>query len=174
MIGKVIARPEPQQFARVDEVKRSVGQDPLEGDDRLWILGASLVVEMEPGGWLTVPEGFVTDGASIPGLAQALTGWKPWDEPQRWAAIFHDWAYCLNGSDAVAGRRCGKPYADQAFRAILRSEGASALRSEAMYLAVHLFGGSAYEADQEHGPDIWPGNGFVWSGRIAHEREGGS
>jgi hypothetical protein len=92
----------------------------------------------------------------VPYLAQVLTGWKPWDEPQRWGAIVHDYAYCMNGSDAAAGRRCGKPYADQAFRAVLRAAGAGWVRAETMYRAVNLFGGHAYETDQLTGPTVRP------------------
>jgi hypothetical protein len=149
----------PETFDRVDRVKESVGQEPRPGDDRLWILGGPLVVEIEAAPLMparyVVPTGFTTDGASVPRLAQRLTGWRPWDEPQRWGAIVHDWLYCANGSPEVGGLRCGKPYADRAFRAVLSAAGASALRAEVMFLAVHLFGGPAYSADQAHGPEIW-------------------
>lgn len=151
---------EPVTFARVDQVKRAVGQPVLEGDDRLWILGGPLVVSLTPGGPVTVPKGFVTDGASIPGFAQALTGWHPWDEPQRWGAIVHDWLYCCAGVD--------KAFADEAFRALLRSAGADAFRTEVMYLAVRLFGGHAYAQDQQYGPDIWADPTSARRGAAAH------
>lgn len=136
----------PHHFDRVDRVKEVVGQRVLPGDSRLWILGEAMAVDVD-GAIEIVPRGFTTDGASVPYLAQLLTGWRPWDEPQRWGAILHDWLYCRRG--------VAKGYADQAFRATLSAEGASALRAQTMYLAVHLFGGPAYRSDQALGPMIY-------------------
>jgi hypothetical protein len=157
-------------FARVDEVKAAAatrGYDPepvLKGDDRLWILGQPFEISVTHLGAVntyTVPAGFVTDGASVPYLAQVLTGWRPWDEPHRWGAIVHDWLYCCNGrlTDAAEGYRgplprCGKPYADLAFRATLKAVGTTRLRAAAMYWAVRLFGGHAYAIDQKTGPTV--------------------
>jgi hypothetical protein len=148
----------PETFDRVDRVKELIGEPVLVGDDRLWILGGPLTFEITAAPGIpdryVVPRGFVTDGASVPELAQLLTGWTPWDEPQRWGAIAHDWLYSCNGSVETFGIRCGKAYADQAFRAVLREVGATVFRAETMYLAVHLFGGHAYRTDQATGPTI--------------------
>lgn len=148
----------PETFDRVDRVKEVVGEQVLAGDDRLWILGGPLSFEIPHEFWepvrYVVPRGFVTDGASVPYLAQVLTGWKPWDEPHRWGAIAHDWLYCMNGAEEFSFLRCGKPYADQVFRAVLRAAGATVFRAETMYRAVQLFGGPAYQADQATGPTI--------------------
>lgn len=145
-------------FDRVDRVKAAVGDVPLKGDDRLWILGQDFEVHLsyDLAGvgafhYVTVPRGFVTDGASVPYLAQLITGWRPWDEPHRWGAIVHDWLYCQNGG---AHLQAPKAWADRAFRATLLAAGASTFRAETMYRAVRYFGGSAYRIDQKTGPTI--------------------
>ena len=51
---------------------------------------------------LFVPEGFITDFASIPWLVQALPGFKV-NGASRFAAGVHDWLYCNNG---VVGVHC--------------------------------------------------------------------
>lgn len=136
----------PATFDRVDLVKQAVGRLVLPGDDRLWILGDELVIRVNAME-VTVPRGFVTDGASIPRLGQLLTGWGPWDEPQRLPAIVHDWLYCQ--------RDTARTYADRAFRALLASEDAGWFRRTVMYWAVVLGGGSAYRIDQRQGPMIY-------------------
>lgn len=139
----------PTTFDRVDRVKRVVGEPVLVGDDRLWILGETMEIFVntpEAHTVITIPAGFVTDGASVPYLAQVLTGWKPWDEPQRWAAIAHDWLYC--------DPKCFKSTADRIFRAVLVAEGSSRFRAWIMYLAVKFFGGQAYREDQRIGPTV--------------------
>jgi hypothetical protein len=145
----ITARPTDQEFARVDVVKQAAGQVVLEGDDRSWILGAPLVVDVGDGEVITVPIGFTTDGASIPNLAQTLTGWKPFEGPQRWAGIVHDWLYYQDGYD--------RKRADEIFRDILRAEGASGFRTSAMYWAVRLFSAVAYRKNQERDVEdrIW-------------------
>ena len=53
----------PARFDRVDRVKAVVGQPVLPGDDRFWILGDPLVVQVDGGERIEVPVGFTTDGA---------------------------------------------------------------------------------------------------------------
>jgi Protein of unknown function (DUF1353) len=79
----------PGRFDRVDRVKQTVGPPVLPGDDRFWILGDPLIIEVDDER-IEVPVGFTTDGASVPGWAQRLTGWKPWTDPPRWASVAHD------------------------------------------------------------------------------------
>ena len=136
----ITSRPSDDQFARVDLVKQAVGGQVEPGDDGFWILGQQLVVEVDDGETITVPVGFTTDGASIPEWVQTLTRWKPFEGPQRWAGIVHDWLYYQDGY--------GQYRADQIFRAILVSEGAGWFRTRAMYRAVRLFGRTAYERNQ--------------------------
>lgn len=136
----------PSTFDSVARVKEAVGEPVLWGDDALWILGQDMVFTVD-GKDRRVPAGFTTDGASIPPFAQVLTGWAPWEEPQRWGAIAHDYLYCVPG--------VAKSYADHVFRALLRSEGAGWYRRSVMFWAVSWFGGHAYRIDQAQGPLIY-------------------
>jgi len=138
----------PSTFDRVDRVKELAGQTVCSGDDRLWILGDRLVAVVGDGpDRIEVPKGFTTDGASVPRLAQIATGWGRWEDPQRWAAIVHDWSYCARGVP--------KSYSDHVFRDLLRAEGASRFKTESMYGAVTVGGWLAYRIDQRQGPSIW-------------------
>lgn len=142
----------PETFDRVDRIKQALldaGEeaDPIRsGDDRLWILGSPLIVEVDDHEH-EVATGFTTDGASIPRWGQLLTGWEPWEPPQRWAAIVHDWLYCWRGAS--------REYSDLVFREVLRSEGANWWQREIMYFAVRVGGRSAYTVDQGLGPIIY-------------------
>jgi hypothetical protein len=137
----------PDRFDRVDRVKEATGQEVLPGDDRFWILGDPLVVVVDGTERIEMVTGFTTDGASVPDWAQALTGWGPWESPQRWAGITHDWLYSTRG--------VSKAHADAVLRAVLRAEGAGSFKAEVMFLAVVVGGWGAYRADQEHGPHIF-------------------
>jgi Protein of unknown function (DUF1353) len=143
LTAKIIAR--PGRFDRVDRVKAVVGEQILSGDDQFWILGEPLVVQIGDER-IEIPTGFTTDGASVPDWAQRITRWKPWEDPQRWAGIVHDWLYSQPG--------VSKRYADDVFRAVLASEGAGWLRRKLMYAAVVIGGGPAYRSDQVRGPRI--------------------
>jgi hypothetical protein len=144
LTAKVISKPE--RFDRVDRVKAAVGQEILPGDDRFWILGDPLVVQVGDE-QIVIPTGFTTDGASVPGWAERITMWKPWGDPQRWAGIVHDWLYSQRG--------VSKARADEIFRAVLVSEGAGWLRRKLMYAAVVVGGGPAYRSNQARGPRIF-------------------
>lgn len=139
-------------FARVDDVKRAVGEIPYPDDSRWWILGQPITVRVDDDGTVTtveIPKGFTTDGASIPWYAQLVTRWYPWDEPQRWAAIVHDWLYHQH----IGHERA---WCDRVFLAVLDNEGASWLRATLMFVAVRVFAGSAWRFDQTHPPEIHP------------------
>jgi hypothetical protein len=144
LTAKIIAKPE--RFDRVDRVKAVVGDEVLPGDDRFWILGEPLVAQADDGR-IDIPTGFTTDGASVPRWAQRITDWAPWDDPQRWAGIVHDWLYSQPGVT--------KRHADNVFRALLASEGAGWLKRKLMYAAVVIGGGHAYRGNQTRGPRIF-------------------
>lgn len=136
----------PTHFDRVDRVKVAVGDAVLSGDDRFWILGEPLVLlagEEE----ISIPTGFTTDGASVPGWAQRITSWQPWEDPQRWAGIVHDWLYCQPG--------VGRSYADNVFRAVLAAEGAGWIKRKLMFVAVVIGGSKAYRSNQARGPRVF-------------------
>ena len=109
----------PARFDRVDRAKRAVGQQVLAGDDRFGILGDPLIVQVGDER-IEVPVVFTTDGASVPGWPSGSPGWDAWSDPQRWAGVAHDWLYSQPG--------VSKSYADQVFRALLASQGASAVK----------------------------------------------
>ena len=132
----------PARFDRVDRVKEAVGQPILPGDDRFWILGDPLIVQVGEER-IEVPVGFTTDGASVPGWAQRLTGWDPWTDPQRWAGVVHDWLYSQPG--------VSKFHADNVFRALLASQGATDVKRDLMYAAVVAGGWLAYRHNQGRG-----------------------
>lgn len=83
---------------------------------------------------VTVPDGFRSDLASVP--AWLLWLFPPNGKHQR-AALFHDAAYRL--------QYCDREVADAIFRAIMRRDRVTAWRRQAIYLAVRLFGGLAWE-----------------------------
>ena len=140
--------PKPR-YARVDLVKQAVGQTVLADDHRFWILGDPLVVTVSDGTRVEVEVGFTTDGASVPEWAQRITAWKPWDEPQRWAGIVHDWLYCQQGTS--------KAFGDKVFHGVLMSEKAGWFKTKIMYAAVVVGGADAYHRNQANGLEgrIW-------------------
>ena len=136
----------PGRFDRVDRVKAVVGEEILDGDDRFWILGEPLFAEVDDD-VIEVVVGFTTDGASVPRWAQRVTRWKPWEDPQRWAGIVHDWMYSTRGVE--------KRHADRVFHAVLVSERAGWLKRKLMFAAVVIGGGPASAANQQRGPRIF-------------------
>jgi hypothetical protein len=137
----------PDTFDRVDRVKASFGEPVLSGDDRFWILGSPLIVLVDSTDRIEIPTGFTTDGASVPGWAQAITGWKPWQDPQRWAGIVHDFLYSKPG---MTKRR-----ADDIFRSVLLTEDSGQFKAFVMYWGVWVGGRRAYRGNQTRGPRIY-------------------
>ena len=82
---------------------------------------------------LIVPDGFVTDFASVPRIPFAywLTGGKA-----KKAAVVHDWLYTRG---AFARRWC-----DEAFCAIARATGVSGWRRGLMWLGIRIGGARHY------------------------------
>ena len=81
---------------------------------------------------ITIPEGFIFDGATIPKLAWLIIG-PPFEPDFILAACIHDW-YCKNAltyNDRVIG--------DAVFFKILANEGVPYWRRASMYLAVRLY-----------------------------------
>jgi len=104
---------------------------------------------------ITVPKGFVCDGASVPRLVWTLTGILP-DGLIRAAALVHDWLYAHHGRppsrsyqefrrgrwvamDAVWSRA----EADRLFARIMRDAGLGKARRRIAYLGVRVFAGWA-------------------------------
>ncbi len=85
-----------------------------------------------------VPEGFISDGCSIPQALWSVLG-HPFSKEVRVAAILHDFLYRNN----VISRK----KADQMFFDALVSEGMSEELAQAFYLGVRLGGASAYNKE---------------------------
>lgn len=83
---------------------------------------------------VTVPEGFVTDFASIPGPAQILI--QPFGRHAP-AAVLHDFLYAL-------GQKKARAYADRLFLHAMRESGVPFLRRSVMFRMVRFFGGGGY------------------------------
>jgi len=86
-----------------------------------------------------VPQGFVTDGASIPKEFWSLIG-APFNGLYRNAAIFHDAAY--------ANPKIGKGEADAMLLECMLGMGCLPDLAQIIYLGVKLGGASSYAADQ--------------------------
>jgi hypothetical protein len=101
---------------------------------------------------LTVPEGFESDGASVPRLLWSLTGIER-DGVHRAAALLHDFLYKHAGEIPYGAQMIligeeWSPYgsgwtrkdADKLFARVLRESGVGKVRRRLMYLGVRLGG----------------------------------
>ncbi len=80
--------------------------------------------------WFTVPQGFVSDFASVPRFLWPVL--PPHGRVKR-AAVLHDWLYCQPEID--------RPYADLLFLEAMKADSVPWLQRWAMYLGVRIFGG---------------------------------
>lgn len=88
--------------------------------------------------YITVPKGFITDGASIPKMAWSVLGVNPYYSSIFPAAVVHDWLYCQ--------KYLGRKEADKVFKRAMDSIGKlSKAQTYLIYWAVRLFGGVAYK-----------------------------
>jgi len=78
-----------------------------------------------------VPEGFVTDFASVPSFLLWLFPKRGADEL---AFVVHDYLYVVGGSES------DRKFADKEMYCIQKNFGAGFLRRSCMFLAVRLFG----------------------------------
>lgn len=101
-----------------------------------WSLLAPLHYVSDIGGAIVVPEGFITDLASVPRLpfAYLLTGGKA-----NAAAVVHDWLYST--------RKFDRATADAIFKEAIRASGHGWFTQQLMWLGVRLGGGFVWGAD---------------------------
>lgn len=86
-----------------------------------------LTFTLAPGREITVPAGFLTDLASVPGIARGIVAPDgPWAE----SAILHDWL--------LHTREISRAQADGIFRRALASQGVTAWRRWTMWGAVRI------------------------------------
>lgn len=82
----------------------------------------------------SVPNGFLSDGASVPRWAQWLIGrWGP----HLWAALWHDWAYYMASKGMPI---CTRREADERLFTVARADGMHLRTAVVMWLAVRLCG----------------------------------
>lgn len=102
----------------------------------LWIVRAPLIWADEKR-TLTVPEGFLTDLASVPRMARGMPGFEPTGLSRR-PAVLHDWLYSSGELERMA--------ADEVFYRALRIEGVHELTARTYYRAVRVFGSTPWNA----------------------------
>jgi len=106
-----------------------------------WILHESLEYFDEDtshgpdGAFIEVPEGFVTDLASIPRVLWVVF---PKAGPYTKSAVLHDWLYW---DATVEGRPITRSQADAIFKRAMASEGVGAVKRNLVYAAVRAGGG---------------------------------
>jgi hypothetical protein len=82
-----------------------------------------------------VPQGTLSDGASIPRLLWRVVG-HPFDSRWLGPSVLHDWRYSIG--------RLPRQECDRLLREEMEMAGASAARAWVFYETVRLFGGSRY------------------------------
>lgn len=92
---------------------------------------------------VAVPQGYVTDFASIPGFAQWMI--SPFGKHSE-AAVVHDWLYTLGDKGDKKGRRL----ADLTFKRALKIVGVGFFRRNIMYMAVRAGGASGYGLESDY------------------------
>jgi hypothetical protein len=109
-----------------------------------WRLDADLVFFSEAIGYVVVPEGFVTDFASVPRIpfAYMLTGGKASS-----ASVIHDYLYSTQGVSRAT--------ADAVFYEAIRVEGHSRFTASLMWLGVRVGGWWAWDKPNvPQSPDV--------------------
>lgn len=125
---------------------RAVFPDPIDvrdnglvGDVRTFRLLAPFTY-LSSRGAITVPAGFVTDGASIPrAFWNALSPFGPWFGP----AIIHDYLY------SEFNRRFTRQESDDLFKEAMFNAGLDWPRRELIYRAVRLFSGNYFKGSKK-------------------------
>lgn len=102
---------------------------PADVDMRRWRLIQDTTVCLENGDCYTIPEGFVTDFASVP---RCLWWLLPPMGRYGKAALLHDWLYSV--------RTTSRKEADEIFLDAMLMMGVRKLIALAMFVAVRLFG----------------------------------
>lgn len=126
-----------------------IPNDPLLSPNRngTWTLMADWCVWIDV--WIderkyTIPQGFVTDGASIPRFLWRICG-HPMEAPRLHLAIIHDWFYS-GGCPGVTRR-----FADAVFRDGQVCVGIRKTHAYVEWLALRLCGRSHWYKNQQKG-----------------------
>lgn len=119
------------EFAQIFEAGNPVIECPTDGR-KTKILHRQFIA-WTPWGVVTVPEGYETDGFSIPQALWSLIG-SPWNRFAP-AAIVHDYLYTTNGLGVYT-----RAEADKIFKWLLLVLGMGEIRARAMYRGVQVGG----------------------------------
>lgn len=82
---------------------------------------------------ITVPKGFISDGASTPRILWAF--FPPWSDEYAVAAVVHDYLYSTHNRTGL-----NKELSDKIFDYIMQENGVSKIKRKLMYKAVASFG----------------------------------
>ena len=114
------------------------GRTPTRQEARTWVLVQDATIN-----GVTIPAGFLTDLASIPRWA------APWIDKAAWPwiqpGVLHDWRY--------ASQTIKRSHADEEMIELCAEVDAPLAASCAMWLAVRLFGWSAWRRRAAEGAD---------------------
>jgi len=92
-------------------------------------------------GTVTVPPGFLWDGASVPRVLWNMI--PPWGSYSG-AALVHDWLYRTRRTCASSTKTITKEEADRVFYELMLEDGVHKSRAWTMWQAVALWGGKAW------------------------------
>lgn len=87
-------------------------------------------------GVITVPKGFLTDGASVPKMFWSI--FDPFGEYFR-AAVLHDFLYSTQGCAWLTRKEC-----DDLFKEAMFNAGVPWVKRDLIYRTVRMFGGSRF------------------------------
>jgi len=104
--------------------------------DNVWIVTKRLVYASKFSGYITIPEGFETDFASVPRLPIVYRAWG--DRAHR-EAVLHDYLYRVGSVPMLSRALC-----DDIFLESMESRCVKWKIRKPMYYGVRLFGWSAY------------------------------
>ncbi len=121
-----------------------------DGEDADYVTGAPYAVTVEVDASdlsILVPEGLITDLASVPWIARWLVGRiGPWLE----AAIVHDYLYVAwQDVPGRGGRERDRLFADRVMLAGMAAARVGWLRRHAIYGAVRVFGARGYRVEKD-------------------------
>ncbi|MCX7128071.1 DUF1353 domain-containing protein [Aeromonas sp.] len=109
----------------------------LEPKGNEWRLAKDLLIDInEPRIRLYIPEGFITDLASVP---RAIWSFVPPYGLHTRAAVIHDWLY-------RSKLQITRAEADKVFLEIMQQDEVDPVLAKLMYRAVRMFGSASYKA----------------------------
>lgn len=110
-------------------------------DSRLWETLEAVVFVLPSSHTITVPPGFLTDGASVPWI---FRGVFPRVDRYFAAAVVHDWLYRTGGRVDWQPQALGQYACDRAFYLGILACGVGRVTACLMYRAVRWFGWSSF------------------------------